>query len=374
MSLEDDAGAELERLGAAGLRRGRREVTGRQGVEVVVDGRRVVSFSSNDYLGLAGHEALAAAAVESLGRAGTGAGASRLIVGNLSDHNRLEISLASWMGRAARLFNTGYAANTGVLPVVARAGDVVLSDELNHASIIDGCRLSRAEVVVYRHLDLEDLERKLGLHRGRRAVVVSETLFSMDGDMVDIVELDRLRRRFGAVLVVDEAHAIGAMGEGGRGISVSADVVPDVIIGTMGKALGAAGAFAIAGPATIELLWNRARSLVFSTAMPPAIAAAGVAAVELVQGRDGDARRSRLAANIGAVRQGRSRTAIHPFVVGDDRKVMELAQAMLTDGVYVQGIRPPTVPPGTARLRVALSADHRAEHLDLLNNSLRRFT
>jgi 8-amino-7-oxononanoate synthase len=374
MSLEDDAGAELERLGAAGLRRGRREVTGRQGVEVVVDGRRVVSFSSNDYLGLAGHEALAAAAVESLGRAGTGAGASRLIVGNLSDHNRLEIALASWMGRAARLFNTGYAANTGVLPVVARAGDVVLSDELNHASIIDGCRLSRAEVVVYRHLDLEDLERKLGLHRGRRAVVVSETLFSMDGDMVDIVELDRLRRRFGAVLVVDEAHAIGAMGEGGRGISVSADVVPDVIIGTMGKALGAAGAFAIAGPATIELLWNRARSLVFSTAMPPAIAAAGVAAVELVQGCDGDARRSRLAANIGAVRRGRSRTAIHPFVVGDDRKVMELAQAMLTDGVYVQGIRPPTVPPGTARLRVALSADHRAEHLDLLNNSLRRFT
>src|SRR5690349_9490663 len=260
-TFEDEARAELAALDAAGLRRGRRVVSGRQGVRVVVDGREVVSFSSNDYLGLAGHAALEEAAAESLRRAGVGAGASRLIVGNTSDHERLERSLASWLERDVLLFNTGYAANTGVLPVVARRGDVVLSDELNHASIIDGCRLSRADVVVYRHLDLADLEQKLAAHRGRRVVVVTETVFSMDGDVVDIVEIDRVRRRAGAMLVVDEAHAMGAIGEGGRGISTSAGIVPDVIVGTLGKAFGSHGAFAAAGAATIDLLWNRARSI-----------------------------------------------------------------------------------------------------------------
>jgi 8-amino-7-oxononanoate synthase len=180
--LEDDARAELERLDGAGLLRGRRVVTGRQGVRVTIDGREVINFSANDYLGLAGHPALEAAAAEALRRTGVGAGASRLIVGNSSDHERLESAIGSWLERKAVLFNAGYAANTGVIPVLAGRGDVVLSDELNHASIIDGCRLSRAEVVVYRHLDLADLERKLGEQRGRRVVVVTETLFSMDGD------------------------------------------------------------------------------------------------------------------------------------------------------------------------------------------------
>src|SRR5258705_10525026 len=168
MALEDDARVEVARLDDAGLRGGRRVVDGRQGVHVVVDGKRLINFSSNDYLGLAGHEALEAAAAEALRRAGVGAGASRLIVGNTSDHERLERSIGSWLERNALLFSTGFAANTGVIPVLAAAGDVVLSDELNHASIIDGCRLSRAEIAIYRHLDLADLERKLGEHRGRR--------------------------------------------------------------------------------------------------------------------------------------------------------------------------------------------------------------
>jgi len=378
MSLDDDARAELERLEQAGLRRGRRVLAGRQGVTAVVDGREVVNFSSNDYLGLAAHPALVDAAHEALGRAGVGAGASRLIVGNREDHERCERELEAWLGRPARLFNSGYAANTGVLPVVARPGDVVFSDELNHASIIDGCRLSRAEVRVYRHLDLEDLERGLAEERtrGRRVIVVTETLFSMDGDVVEVVELDRLRRRFGAALVVDEAHALGAMGDEGRGLAIPAGVEPDVIVGTLGKALGSHGAFAIAGAATIELLWNRARTLVFSTGMPPAIAAASAAAIELVRGPEGVRRRARLQENITRLgsRPARAETAIYPVRIGDDRRVMQVAEELLAEGLYVQGIRPPTVPARTSRLRVALSSDHTSNHMELLNNALRRFT
>jgi 8-amino-7-oxononanoate synthase len=375
MALDDDSAAELALLADRGLRRGRRVVSGRQGVRLVIDGREVVSFSSNDYLGLAGHAALEEAATDGLRRAGVGAGASRLIVGNTMDHERLERAVAAWLELpAACLFNSGFAANTGVLPVVAGAGDVIFSDELNHASLIDGCRLAKAEVVVYRHGDLADLECKLGERRGRRAVVVTETLFSMDGDVVDIVELDRLRRRFGAALIVDEAHALGAMGEGGRGIAIPAGVVPDLVIGTLGKALGSHGAFAAGGTATIDLLWNRARTLVFSTGMPPAIASASVAAIELVRGAEGERRRGALAANIARMRPRSAPAAIQPVRVGDARRVMEISEALLAEGIFVQGIRPPTVPAGTSRLRIALSADHHANNMILLHDALRRFT
>jgi 8-amino-7-oxononanoate synthase len=372
MAFEDQARAELARLDAAGLRRGRRVVTGRQGVNVVVDGRTLINFSANDYLGLAGHAALEAAAAEALKRSGVGAGASRLIVGNCSDHQRLEAVIASWLERDVVVFNSGFAANTGVLPVLAGRGDVIVSDELNHASIIDGCRLSRADVAIYRHLDLGDLERTVEAQRGKRIVIVTESVFSMDGDVIDIVEIERLRRRFDAVLVVDEAHAIGAVGDGGRGIALSAGVVPDVIIGTLGKALGSAGAFAAAGPATIDLLWNRARSLVFSTAMPMAIAAASCAAIELVRSPEGERRRNQLATNVRRI--GRTRTAIQPVRIGDDRRVMAITEELIGAGLFVQGVRPPTVPPGTSRLRIALSAEHSDNHLELLNNALRRFT
>jgi 8-amino-7-oxononanoate synthase len=377
-TLDDVARAELDALEADGRLRSRRTVSGRQGVRIVLDGREVTSFSSNDYLGLAGHPALAEAAAESLRRTGTGAGASRLIVGNSSLHEDLERSVCSWLELpAAVLFSSGFAANTGVLPVIAGAGDVILSDELNHASIIDGCRLSRADTVIYRHRDLADLDRALAAQRGRRAIVVTETLFSMDGDVPDLVALDGIRRRHGAALIVDEAHALGAMGEGGRGLALPVGVVPDLLVGTFGKALGVAGAFVAGSRALIDLLWNRARPLVFSTAPPPALAAASRAAIELVRSSDGDARRVRLAANAQSIREALrsdAEGAIQPVRVGDDRATMQLAASLLEAGLYVQGIRPPTVPVGTSRLRIALSSEHGANDLESLNNALRRFT
>ena len=371
MALDDDARDELAQLDLAGRRRGRRVLSSRQGVRVVVDGRDVVSFSANDYLGLAGHPDLEAAAIEAMRRRGVGTGASRLIIGNTDEHEDLEREIAAWLERpAVCLFNSGYAANTGVVPVIARAGDVILSDALNHASLIDGCRLARADVEVYRHLDLGDLERRLDEHRGagKRCVVVTETLFSMDGDVVDVVALDALRRRYGASLVLDEAHALGAIGDGGRGIALPRGVVPDVLVGTLGKALGTFGAFAATTPAVAELLWNRARSLVFSTAMPAAIAAAARAAIHLASGRDGDARRARLAERVKEVRAhprfGASTSAIQPLLIGDDAATMRVAERLLERGVYVQGIRPPTVPVGTSRLRVALSSEHAPDDVD----------
>lgn len=374
MSLDEEAGAALAELAAAGRLRGRRVLSGAQGVRVVVDGRAVVSFSSNDYLGLAAHPAVVAAARVALDRAGVGAGASRLIVGNTEDHERLEASLAAWLGRPALLFGSGYAANTGVLPALCGPGDTIFSDQLNHASIIDGCRLSRAAVVVYPHRDVAALARALGEHGGRRKLVVTESVFSMDGDVADLAAIDRARRAHGAALVVDEAHALGAMGEGGRGVAAGAGVVPDVLVGTLGKSLGAAGAFVVAGRATVDLLWNRARSLVFSTALPAVVAAAAAAAVEIVRGEEGAVRRARLAENIAAMRPARSSTAIQSVRIDDDLRVMAVTDALLESGLYVQGIRPPTVPVGTARLRVALSADHSPSDLELLNNALRRFT
>ena len=261
-----------------------------------------------------------------------------------------------------RVFNTGYAANVGVLTSLLGATDVVFSDELNHASIIDGCRLSRAQVVVYAHLDPADLETKLRVHRGRRRVVVSESLFSMDGDVADVAALAELCARHEAALILDEAHAIGAVGPEGRGIAALAGVAPDVLIGTFGKALGTFGAFAATTPAIAQLLWNRARPFVFSTGLPPVVAAMTRVAIEIVRGSDGEARRrdlerhaSQLRSMTGARPQPLA-TAIVPFIVGDDRVAMKLCAELLEARLYVQAIRPPTVPEGTARLRASLSA------------------
>ena len=351
---------ELAALEAAGRRRGRRRVDGPQGPRVILDGREVANFSSNDYLGLASHPALRDAAHDAIARWGVGAGSSRLIVGNGAAHEALEAAVAAWLGRpAARLFNTGYAANTGVIPALAGADDVVLSDELNHASIIDGCRLSRARVMVYRHRDLGHLEELLRAAGGRRRVVVSESLFSMDGDRVDVDALAEVARAHDAMTIVDDAHAVGVLGEQGRGLAGAADVV----IGTFGKALGSFGAFVAGSEVIAELLWNRARPLVFSTGLPPVVAAAARAAVDLVQTPAGDAMRHHVAlrvARLGAA------SHIMPVLVGDDRRVMALTERLLERGIYVQGIRPPTVPDGTARLRVSINAAQPLADVDRL--------
>ncbi len=380
MSLDDEARAELSRLEAEGRLRVPRVVDGLHGPRVTVDGALVLNFASNDYLSLAGDRRLARAAAAALDEGGSGAGASRLIVGNHRRHVALEAALADWLRTgAARLFSSGYAANVGVITALAGAGDVIFSDELNHASIIDGCRLSRAQIVVVPHRDLRALEAALVSQAGRRRFVISETLFSMDGDIADVVALAELARRHDAALILDEAHAVGAWGPEGRGIAAEHGVVPDILVGTCGKALGASGAFAATTPAIAQLLWNRARSLVFSTGIPPAVAASVEAAIEIVRGREGDERRravernarmlrARVAALVagtpgsapstGPVLGGDPASPIAPLVVGDDRVVMQLSRRLFDAGIFAQGIRPPTVPVGTARIRVSVSAGH----------------
>ena len=372
MTLDEEARAELAELEAAHRLRVPRVLDGKQGPRASVDGVLVLNFSSNDYLGLAGDRRLASAAAAAAEESGVGGGASRLIVGNHRRLVSLERALGDWLRcTGVRLFSSGYAANVGVLATLARPGDVVFSDELNHASIIDGCRLSRAEVIVYAHGDLAALEAALKRSGGRRRLVVSESLFSMDGDLADVRGLAELCRVHDAALVLDEAHALGARGPEGRGVAAEAGVVPDVVIGTCGKALGAAGAFAATTRAISDLLWNRARSLVFSTASPAMVAAAVEAALTIVRGTEGDERRTALADRARALRArvhagGAGDSAIAPILVGDDRRVMQQTARMLEQRVFVQGIRPPTVPEGTARLRISLSAGHTCEDVESL--------
>ncbi|HEY1813313.1 MAG TPA: 8-amino-7-oxononanoate synthase [Kofleriaceae bacterium] len=377
MSLDDDARAQLQELEAAHRLRTPRVVDRARGSHLVIDGRRVLDLASNDYLSLAGDPRLVAAATMALDEHGVGATASRLIAGNDRIHVELERALADWMrAPAVRTFGSGYAANVGVLSALLGPGDVIVSDELNHASIIDGCRLSRAQVIVYAHRDLAAVERALESTAGRRRLVVSETLFSMDGDVADVAALAATCKRHDAALMLDEAHAIGARGPEGRGEAAAAGVVPDLLVGTCGKALGSYGAFVATTPALAQLLWNRARALVFSTALPPSIAAATRAAIEIVRGPDGDQRRSRLAetarfvrAHIGAL-GGVVDGAIAPLLVGDDRRVMDASAMLFECGVFVQGIRYPTVAAGTARLRVSLRSGLTTDQLELAMHAL----
>ncbi|HUS29733.1 MAG TPA: 8-amino-7-oxononanoate synthase [Kofleriaceae bacterium] len=381
MSLDDDVRAELRELEAVHRLRTPRVVDGMQGPRVVLDGVEVTSFASNDYLSLAGDRRLARAAASAVDEDGTGAGASRLIVGNHRRHMALEASIADWLCvDGARLFNSGFAANVGVLTSLLGPDDVVFSDELNHASIIDGCRLSRARVVVYPHCDVAALERALssdGVASARRRIVVSETLFSMDGDIADVAALAALARRHEAALILDEAHAIGARGPEGRGVAAEANVSPDVLVGTCGKALGSFGAFAATSRAVADLLWNRARPLVFSTGLPPMICAAVQAALEIVRGAEGQERRQDLAAVARELRRlvptlgGYPDSAIAPLLIGDDRVAVQLTEHLLERRLYVQGIRPPTVPEGTARLRISLAGGHTNQDVVHLASALR---
>lgn len=380
MSLDDDVRAELAALREAHRLRVPRIVDGPPGPTITLDGVQVLNLSSNDYLSLSGDRRLVDAATAALESSGVGAGASRLITGTHRLHVALERAVADWLRvGGVRLFNSGYAANTGVISTLVGPGDVVFSDELNHASIIDGCRLSRAEVVVVPHNDvaaLEELLSRRSLHR--RRVVVTESLFSMDGDMADLAAISRLCKRHDAALVVDEAHAIGALGPEGRGLAAEAAMTPDVVIGTFGKALGTYGAFAATTADIAELLWNRARSLVFSTALPPSLPAATLAAIEIVRGAEGLDRRRMLASHARRLRSllpslgGAAESAIAPLMIGDDRHVMQLTARLLEKGVFAQGIRPPTVPVGTARLRVSLSTGLSAQQIEIAAETIDR--
>ncbi len=366
---------ELDALSRRGLRRRMRTVEGAQDAVLRVDGREVVNFSSNNYLGLANHPVVREAAA-SASTLGAGSGASRLIVGNLEAHRALEAELAQFFEcPAALLFNSGYQANVGVIQALAGRGDVVFSDELNHASLIDGCRLSRADVVVYPHGDVVALAELLASTPGRRRFIVTDSVFSMDGDRAPLAELSALADDFDAALIVDEAHAVGALGPGGRGVVAETGARADVVVGTLGKAFGGFGAFVLSDVDTVELLVNRARSFVFTTALPPAVVAGNTAALGLIRGSEGDLLRTRLERNISQLRDilGMSpthRSPIFPVVVGDEARAMGLSDALLEQGLFAQGIRPPTVPAGTARLRIALMATHTEEQIAALGAAI----
>jgi 8-amino-7-oxononanoate synthase len=330
---------------------------------IAATGQGVVSFASNDYLGLSQHPGLAAAARAALERFGTGAGASRLVVGARPIHAELERELAAWKGaEAALLFPTGYAANVGLLAALGRLGEVcIASDELNHASIVDGAKLSRARVAVYPHGDLERLEAIL--RAAERAVVVSDAVFSMDGDLAPVEALAALSVRYGALLVLDEAHAVlGPKAPRLPGLDV-------LVVGTLSKTLGALGGF-VAGPrAYVDLLVNTARTFIFTTAPPPADAAAALAALRIVRSAEGAELEARLRANVARLAPGHP-SPIVPIVLGDEARALAASQALLERGLLVPAIRPPTVAPGSSRLRVALSAAHTPDQVDTLAAAL----
>ena len=367
-----DVAERLQELRDRGLHRRLRLIEGAQGPRVLLDGREVLLLCSNNYLGLADHPAVREAAAEAAMRWGAGAGASRLVSGNMEPHRRLEARLAEFEGyEAALLFGSGYLANTGAVAALAGAGAVVFSDELNHASIVDGCRLSRAETFVYRHADLEHLAWGLREAGGRGALIVTDGVFSMDGDVAPLPELLELARRHGCRLLVDEAHATGAIGPGGRGSVAAAGLsgAVDVVVGTLGKALGSYGAYACATAETVDFLLNAARPFVFSTAPPPPSIAAAGAALELVSEQRVErlqlnSQRFRAALAAEGLDAGRSQTQIVPLEVGGAEEAMELCERLLERGVFAQGIRPPTVPPGSSRLRFTVMATHEPAELE----------
>jgi 8-amino-7-oxononanoate synthase len=364
----------LAELESSGLRRRLRLIGGPQGPRVLLDGEPVLLLCSNNYLGLAGHPRLREAAADAALALGTSAGASRLISGTMSIHTELEARLAEFKGtESALLFGAGYLANTGTIATLARRGEVVFSDELNHASIIDGCRLASAETFVYRHADTEHLEWGLRRARGRAALIVTDGVFSMDGDVAPLGELATLARRHRCRLLVDEAHATGCMGPGGRGSVAAAGLTSevDVIVGTLGKALGGYGAYVCGSRDLADFLVNSARPFIFSTAPPPPVVAAASAALDLLLERPD--RVERLRANSAALRSALraqrlepigSETQIVPLVVGEADDAMAICERLLDGGVFAQAIRPPTVPPGTCRLRLTAMATHRLDDLE----------
>lgn len=373
--------ARLESQRKQGLYRQRLCIEGPQGVELVRAGQRLLSFCSNDYLGLANDPRVIDAMREGAGRMGAGSGASHLVCGHSAAHHELEEALAAWTGRErALLFSTGYMANMGVIDALVGKDDVIYEDSLNHASLLDGARLSGARRVRYAHADLDDLRSRLAPEPVGRELIVTDGLFSMDGDVAPLPALARLARERGAWLLVDDAHGIGVLGARGAGslelAGLGQEQVP-VLVGTLGKALGTFGAF-VAGSATlIDYLIQKARTFVYTTALPPALAAATRASLAVV--RTEPWRREHLRGLVRRFRSGvealglpllPSASPIQPLLVGDAEAALALSQALERKGCLVTAIRPPTVPRGTARLRVTFSAAHSVEQVDRLLEAL----
>ncbi len=371
---------DLEALSARGLRRHLEPLDSPQGPVVRVGDETLVNFASNDYLGLAASSSVRAAALAAVERYGVGTGASRLVVGDTAAHHRLEARLAAFeRAEAVRLFNSGYAANTGILPALVGPGDAVFSDALNHASLVDGCRLSRAHVHVYPHADVEALARALAETPARRKLVVTDTVFSMDGDVAPLRDIVAACRAHGAALMVDEAHATGVLGARGAGLcdELGLEGAVDLRMGTLSKSLGVMGAYVATSRAVADLLVSRARPFVFSTALPAHLCAAAEAAVDTVEGDP--TLRERLWRNIRRFADGlrvlgvraEPRSAVFPIILGAPERALDAARRLRQAGVLVKAIRPPTVPEGTSRLRFCLSAAHTVGHVDLALEALR---
>ncbi|WP_396329175.1 8-amino-7-oxononanoate synthase [Burkholderia anthina] len=376
----------LAELDAQGLRRVRRTADTACDAHMRVDGRDIIGFASNDYLGLAAHPALVAAFAEGAQRYGSGSGGSHLLGGHSRAHATLEDELAGFAGGfsdapRALYFSTGYMANLAAMTALTAKDATIFSDALNHASLIDGIRLSRANVQVYPHADTAALATLLDASDAETKLIVSDTVFSMDGDIAPLAELVALAERHGAWLVVDDAHGFGVLGPQGRGALAAAALrSPNLVyVGTLGKAAGVAGAFVIAHETVIEWMIQRARSYIFTTAAPPAVAHAVSASLKVIGGDEGDARRAHLAALIERTRvllrttrwqPVDSHTAVQPLVIGSNDATLAAMRSLDAHGLWVPAIRPPTVPAGTSRLRISLSAAHSFDDLARLATAL----
>ncbi|QDF97272.1 8-amino-7-oxononanoate synthase [Azoarcus sp. DD4] len=381
-ALLDGLRADLAALSDQALRRQRRSNALPCAPRAMVDGREMLAFCSNDYLGLAGEPRLAEALAAGAARWGCGSGASHLVSGHYAVHDELEAGLAAFVGcERALYFSTGYMANSGIVPALVGRGDAIFADRLNHASLVDGMLLARADMYRYPHADLAALTRQLEASTAKRKLIVTDAVFSMDGDVAPLAELLALAERFDAWLMVDDAHGFGVLGPAGRGAVAEAGLSSwrIIYVGTLGKAAGVSGAFAAGQADVIEWLLQKARTYIFTTGAPPALAEALLASLGLIA--EGDDRRRHLAGLVACLatelkltrwQRMPSRTPIQPIRIGGNAEALAVARALWDEGIWVPAIRPPTVPAGSARLRVSLTAAHREEDVLLLARTLNR--
>lgn len=352
---------ELENLKNSGLYRELKTIEKVDGAKITTSGKEFINFCSNDYLGLSQHPKVKAAAKEAIGAFGTGSGASRLISGNSILHAELERKIAHFKEReAAIVFPTGYMANLGTISTLVDENDTIIIDRLCHASIVDGCRLSKAKLQVYPHNDMNALEKILKkTNQYRKRLIITDSVFSMDGDIAPVKEIIRLGKKYDAITMADDAHATGVIEYDGK---------PDIVMGTLSKALGSLGGFIAGSTELIEYLRNKARSFIFTTALPPAACAAAIAALEIVEQQP--ELLGKLQSNITTI-NNKSKTPIIPILIGDAKRTMDISQELFSRGLFVSGIRPPTVPKNECRLRLTVTAAHSKEDLECLASSLR---
>ncbi|MGC8660546.1 MAG: aminotransferase class I/II-fold pyridoxal phosphate-dependent enzyme [Desulfomonilaceae bacterium] len=377
-----DLKGEIETLQKTSLYRRMPEVRGIPGRNINVEGREVLNFSSNNYLGLACHPRIIDSFSQAAKTYGVGSTASRLIAGNSPSHRKLEQFIAKWKNtEAALVFGSGYQANLSILTSLTDKNDLIVSDELNHASIIDGCRLSRGKTLVYRHCDPSSAFEALRKSGFRRKLLVTESIFSMDGDQAPLRELSDLCQSSDTFMVVDEAHATGIYGPSGAGLCAEMDVVPDVQMGTLGKAVGVSGAYVAGSRYLIDLLVNKARPFIFTTAHSPALSAATMEALKIIISPEGDLRRIRLKKNVELMNRllenilppREFACQILPIVIGPSDLTMKISRACLEEGLFVQGIRFPSVPAGAARLRLTLMSDHTPQDIQRASEVIGHF-